>query len=106
MLVTPIGIDNIGWKFYIIWAVLNACFVPIVYLFYPETANRRLEDLDRYFAEGSRVIVCFDKEATSSKRPARFAIQEAEEIQKQDARLHGDFLEKPKHETVYVEQNQ
>lgn len=100
MLVTPIGIDNIGWKFYIIWAILNALFVPIIYVFYPETANRRLEDIDRYFAEGKHVFVCFDKEATSSKRPARFMLQEEEEVRRQEA---GDFLEKPRQASAHKE---
>lgn len=103
VLVTPIGIENIGWRFYIIWAILNACFVPIVYLFYPETSNRRLEDLDRYFAEGQRVVVCFDKEATSSKRPQRYIVQDDEEVKRQSSYVPGDVLEKPKNDTVYVD---
>ena len=38
--VTLPGIQNIGWKFWIIWAVICASFVPVTYFFYPETANR------------------------------------------------------------------
>ena len=53
--ITPIGIQSLGWKFYIIWTVLNASFVPIVYLFYPETADRTLEDVDRLFRENQDV---------------------------------------------------
>ena len=30
--ITPIGIQSLGWQFYIIWTVFNAAFVPIVYL--------------------------------------------------------------------------
>lgn len=41
--ITPIGIQNLHWKFYVIWTIFNASFVPIVYLFYPETADRTLE---------------------------------------------------------------
>lgn len=47
--VTPTAIQNLGYKLYIIWAVLNAVFVPITWLFYPETARRSLEDLDEVF---------------------------------------------------------
>lgn len=47
--VTPTAIDNLGYKLYIIWAVLNASFVPITWLFYPETARRSLEDMDEVF---------------------------------------------------------
>lgn len=31
--ITPIGIQSLGWRFYIIWTVFNASFVPIVYLY-------------------------------------------------------------------------
>ncbi|KAH9427269.1 hypothetical protein MCOR02_012175 [Pyricularia oryzae] len=48
--VTPIAIDSIGWKTYIIFAVLNATWVPIIYLFFPETKGLELEDVDRLFA--------------------------------------------------------
>ncbi|UDD64967.1 hypothetical protein AFCA_012161 [Aspergillus flavus] len=44
--ITPIGIENIGWKFWIVWTVFNAACLPVIYLFYPETANRTLEDID------------------------------------------------------------
>ena len=38
--VTLPGIDSLGWKFWIIWAVICFAFIPITYFFYPETANR------------------------------------------------------------------
>ncbi|KAL9635121.1 MAG: hypothetical protein Q9164_003663 [Protoblastenia rupestris] len=47
--VTPMAIENLQWRLYIIWAVLNASFVPITYFFYPETARRSLEDMDDVF---------------------------------------------------------
>ncbi len=47
--VTPMAIRNLGFRLYIIWAVLNASFVPITYLFYPETARRSLEEVDEIF---------------------------------------------------------
>jgi hypothetical protein len=48
--ITPIAIENIGWKTYIIFAVLNAFWVPIIYLFFPETKGLQLEAVDRLFA--------------------------------------------------------
>jgi hypothetical protein len=47
--ITPIGIQNLGWRFYIVWIALNAAMVPAVYFFYPETAGRTLEDIDEYY---------------------------------------------------------
>lgn len=70
--VTPVGIRNLGWKFYIIWTVFNFAFVPTIYFFYPETANRALEDIDRYFHEHDDIFVHRIPEAVSIKRPARY----------------------------------
>ncbi|KAL1859769.1 hypothetical protein VTK73DRAFT_7446 [Phialemonium thermophilum] len=50
---TPPAIDSIGYKYYIIFAVLNAVWVPLIYLFYPETAGKQLEDIDALFAHGA-----------------------------------------------------
>ena len=49
--VTPIAINNIGYKFYIILAVFNACIAVTVYFFWPETKGLSLEEIDFYFAE-------------------------------------------------------
>jgi MFS family permease len=47
--VTPTGIANLGWRYYLIYAITNMCFVPIVHFFYVETARLSLEDIDRVF---------------------------------------------------------
>lgn len=49
--ITPISIDSIGWRTYIIFAVLNATWVPIIYLFFPETKGLELEDVDLLFSD-------------------------------------------------------
>lgn len=76
--ITPIGIKSLGWRFYIIWTVFNASFVPIVYFFYPETAGRTLEDMDRLFRENHHVIISRDKDAISPGRPATYIEAENE----------------------------
>ncbi|EKG19044.1 General substrate transporter [Macrophomina phaseolina MS6] len=83
--ITPPGIESLGWQFYIIWTVFNGAFVPIVYLFYPETADRSLEDLDRLFIENHDIFVFRNKEATSTKRPARYVEQEEDEVRRQSS---------------------
>ena len=45
-------IDRIGWGTYLFFAIVNACFLPFIYLFYPETARRSLEEIDIIFAKG------------------------------------------------------
>ncbi|KAH8669169.1 hexose transporter [Xylariales sp. PMI_506] len=51
----PIGIDNIGWKYYIVFCCLLAIFLPIVYFFFPETKGRSLEEIAIIF-DGEGVL--------------------------------------------------
>jgi hypothetical protein len=52
VMVTPVMIANIRWGTYLFFAVVNACFIPIIYFFYPETKKRSLEEIDLIFAKG------------------------------------------------------
>jgi sugar porter (SP) family MFS transporter len=49
--ITPPMITNIGFKSYIVFAVINFVTLPIVYLFYPETSGLPLEAVDLLFAD-------------------------------------------------------
>jgi hypothetical protein len=72
----------LGGSFTSFGRVFNFAFVPIVYLFYPETADRSLEDVDRFFQENHDLLVDKDKDATSSKRPKRYAELEKAEVRR------------------------
>ncbi|KAE8354339.1 general substrate transporter [Aspergillus coremiiformis] len=52
VMVTPIMVRNIKWGTYLFFAVVNACFIPVIYIFYPETSGRSLEEIDLIFAKG------------------------------------------------------
>ncbi|KAF2730365.1 general substrate transporter [Polyplosphaeria fusca] len=52
VMITPVMLDNIGWATYLVFAVINASFFPIIYFFYPETKQRSLEEVDLIFAKG------------------------------------------------------
>ncbi|KAL6718938.1 hypothetical protein ACLMJK_003173 [Lecanora helva] len=78
----PPGIQSLHWRFYIIWTVFNASFVPIVYLFFPETADRTLEDIDRLFRENENIFIFTDKDAISSKRPLAYIEHEQREVRR------------------------
>lgn len=51
-MVTPVMISSIHWGTYLFFAVVNACFIPVIYWFYPETKKRSLEEIDLIFAKG------------------------------------------------------
>lgn len=51
VMITPVAFAKIGYRTYIIFAVINAVIVPCVYFFYPETAYRSLEEMDEIFRQ-------------------------------------------------------
>ncbi|OTA68039.1 putative sugar transporter [Hypoxylon sp. EC38] len=77
---TKVGIDNLQWSFYLIFCVFCFCYFPIVLLFYPETSNRTLEDMDEGFKQNPSVIVFGNAEMTQRKRPTIFIEAEAQRI--------------------------
>ncbi|KAJ7140041.1 general substrate transporter [Mycena crocata] len=71
--ITPAGIASLGWRFYLIWMFFNALFVPLVWLLYPETANRHLEDIDHLYRDNNTMVWVYrNKEAIQLERPQRF----------------------------------
>lgn len=103
---TSVGIRNLTYRFYIIFAALNLAFLPVVYFLYPETANRTLEDLDDYFDRDSphkTIIPIGDKVAKQHQRPVE-AI-EAERRRVEAAETEGEYASKmDKQVTEHIEE--
>ena len=66
--ITPLGITALGPQYYVIWTVFNCFIALIIYLFYPETAGRSLEDIDEMFEAHPTVWVFKNKSMTARKR--------------------------------------
>lgn len=49
VLVTPLGIDNLGWAFYLMFGFFTLAFLPFIWYFYVETAGLSLEQIDQVF---------------------------------------------------------
>jgi len=57
-MITPVVINRLQWKAYLIFMATNLAFVPMVYFFFPETSNLGLEEIDYIFTgEGNSVSV-------------------------------------------------
>jgi sugar porter (SP) family MFS transporter len=54
--ITPVGFSTIENRFYIIWTVINAAIVVVVYFFFPETNGRSLEEMDAIFAQSKNIF--------------------------------------------------
>ncbi|MCJ1465386.1 hypothetical protein MMC07_004004 [Pseudocyphellaria aurata] len=63
VMITPIMITNIGWGTYLFFAIVNACFIPVIYLLYPETRRRSLEEIDIIFGKGYRENISYVRAA-------------------------------------------
>lgn len=77
VMVTPIMTSNIGWATYLVFAIVNACFLPVVFLFYPETAGRSLEEIDIIFAKGYLEDMTYVK---ASRELPRLSDRQIEEL--------------------------
>ena len=59
--ITPISISNIRWKTYIIFFVFSIFFALMIWLYYPETSGRTLEEMDTLFMGDNDRLVVIDK---------------------------------------------
>lgn len=57
-LVTPIAFNGMGQTYFVIFAGCNAMMVPVIYYYFPETAGRSLEEMDKIFALSKGVRDC------------------------------------------------
>ncbi|RDL36719.1 uncharacterized protein BP5553_06071 [Venustampulla echinocandica] len=77
---TKVGVTNLGWRFYLIFAIIVYCYFPIVYCIYPETSRRTLEDMDEIFLQSSSVFVFRNSALTQRNRPQVFVDAENRRI--------------------------
>lgn len=85
------GIQNLGYKFWIIWAVICFSFIPITYFLYPETANRTLEDIDRFFETQPGILIHRNKLAIQLHRPAEFIEADARIAANEEAKFEKEI---------------
>ncbi|KAK9452552.1 general substrate transporter [Dipodascopsis uninucleata] len=93
---TKTGVNNLHWKFYLMFAIFVYSYFPIVYLLYPETCSRTLEDIDLIFTEYKGVIVVGPgkKELTQRSRPQYFIEKEKERVRE------GEKLVRDMHDAI------
>lgn len=67
VMITPVAVNTIGYRYFIVYAVISASIIPLVYFFYPETMGRSLEELEMLFAEAPSIRAIVKE---SKRKPA------------------------------------
>ncbi|KAB8237297.1 putative MFS sugar transporter [Aspergillus alliaceus] len=68
VMITPVIINRLQWKAYLIFMCTNFAFVPLVYFCYPETANFTLEEIDYLFTNLDEGAVRLSKELQKERK--------------------------------------
>ncbi|KAH0431218.1 hexose carrier protein [Colletotrichum camelliae] len=55
IMVTPVAINSIGYQYYIVYAVIAFTFPIVVWMWFPETTGRNLEEIDLLFRESPSI---------------------------------------------------
>ncbi|KAK2001546.1 general substrate transporter [Colletotrichum falcatum] len=56
VMVTPVALNTIGWRYYIVYAAVAACIPVSVYFLFPETMGRNLEEIELLFRDSPSVF--------------------------------------------------
>jgi hypothetical protein len=55
-MVTPVALASIGYKYYIVFAIIGFTYVVSVYFLYPETMGQSLERLEDLFQKDLSIL--------------------------------------------------
>lgn len=75
--VSPIGLSNIGWRYYIFFIASNLTCAAVVVIFYPETQGKSLEQMDELFGD-QMVPHALDDPAAAEKMHGDGSLHEVE----------------------------
>lgn len=90
VVVTPTAIENIQWRYYMLYAIFNFCFIPVIWNFYIETANLSLEQVDRLFELKNEAGA--NMTWTQASRLARMETIVPEHVDTKDISIH-EYIE-------------
>lgn len=68
----PIGMSNMGWKFYVLNASYDLVFLPMIYFAWVETKNMPLEEIPTLFGEAGVVTDLVPEAGSSSPTLEKF----------------------------------
>ncbi|KAJ9616718.1 hypothetical protein H2200_000437 [Cladophialophora chaetospira] len=84
VMMTPVLLNRLRWKTFLIFMALSFSFVPIIYFFYPETSNISLEDIDRIFMKDDDAFsdrsstIAGDDEERQQQREGKASVEQTD----------------------------
>ncbi|KAK6908079.1 hypothetical protein I203_102080 [Kwoniella mangroviensis CBS 8507] len=69
--IAPTAFAQVSWRFYIVFCVCCFTNALVIYLLFPETKNRTLEEMDDYFRRGNWVVIRDKDMLRSAEDPER-----------------------------------
>lgn len=92
--VTPIAFNNMGQRYFLIFAGFNAAMIPAIFYLFPETSGRSLEEVDAIFTISKSLL---DAVPTAKKLPPRqpFNLPPPERVLIADLKALDSPLESP-----------
>ncbi|GAD92016.1 MFS sugar transporter, putative [Paecilomyces variotii No. 5] len=86
----PMGIQNAGWKYYLVIICWCIFFIPVVYLFWPETARLSLEEINAKF--GDDVAIHINDISEEQRRELDEILKGQDVLQIEDTELQSKGL--------------
>ncbi|KAK9234228.1 general substrate transporter [Lipomyces kononenkoae] len=80
----PEALNKAGWKLYFIFGAINVTSSVVIFLFYPETCLRTLEELDLLFTRNRTVFAFMDREACTKGSMLLHTLAEGQEASATD----------------------
>ncbi|KIY01482.1 uncharacterized protein Z520_03034 [Fonsecaea multimorphosa CBS 102226] len=68
LVAAPVALNKIGWRFYLVLIIPSAVYIVIIYLFFPETKGRTLEEIGHVFGDDMHVATQWYDASDEEKR--------------------------------------
>ncbi|OQV04609.1 hypothetical protein CLAIMM_09464 [Cladophialophora immunda] len=79
LVAAPVALNKIGWRFYLVLIVPSAVYIVIIYLFFPETKGRTLEEIGHVFGDDMHVATqWYDASEEEKRKIEEQALKETE----------------------------
>ncbi|EXJ70257.1 uncharacterized protein A1O5_06325 [Cladophialophora psammophila CBS 110553] len=79
LVAAPVALNKIGWRFYLVLIIPSAVYIVIIYLFFPETKGRTLEEIGYLFGDDMHVATqWYDASEDEKRKIEEQALKETE----------------------------